>query len=373
MEKKLTNIETSTKQHHDDQDSINSQINDKITKLENKMQSSFSDLQCQVSQFITKVDETDKKLGQLNKQFETRNDEIMQTMLTNGKKDIGELSEKLKASQVEVDELKQNLSDMQGQLNQSIEEIKKDMADLSKVHSANDAPPSGNQAQPAFNETSPSGNKPQPAFSETMNTLRRKLDHLADSLIPKEVSERRRSIIQSHRNETRQIYRPRPQSLFLESSLSEPMDSPVLQRSYSTSSAGSSGRGTLPHQQSGESLPAIDEINNTEQQNISLSLPNSSTLLKELSPVGTNGSPQMRRQISTPAQSGSQQSNETSSGTHHNIVEVVWAMGDLVDHLKNLAENFVDSTSDTYETKTDNNDQGLIFNSTNRDTNNGTP
>lgn len=135
-------------------------------------------------------------------------------------------------------------------------------------------------------------------------------------------------------------------------------------------SAGSSGRGTLP---SGESLPAIDEINNTEQQNISLSLPNSSTLLKELSPVCTNGSPQMRRQISTPAQLGSQQSNETSSGTHHNIVEVVWAMGDLVDQLKNLAENFVDSTSDTCETKTDNNDQGLIFNSTNRDTNNGTP
>ena len=336
MEKKLANIETSTKQHQDDQVMINSQINDKVTKLENEMQSSFSGLQCQVSQLIGRVDETDKKLGQLNKQFETRSDEIMQMMLANGKKDIDELSEKLKASQVEAVELKQNLSDLQTQLNQSIEEMKKDMAELSKVNPTNDALPSGTQ--------------PQPAFNETMDTLRRKLDHLTDSLIPKEASERRRSIMQSHRNETRQSYRPRPQSLFLESSLLETMDSPVLQRSYSTSSTSSSGRGTLPHQLSGESLHVIRE------QNISSSLPNSSTLLKELSPAGNNGSPQFRHQTSTPAQLAFQQSNNTSSETHHNIVEVLWAMGDLVDHLKNLAGNFVDKTSDTCKTKSDDSD-----------------
>ena len=347
MEKKLTNIETSTKQHHDDQVMINSQINDKVTKLENEMQSSFSGLQCQVSQLIGRVDETDKKLGQLNKQFETRSDEILQMMLANGKKDIDELSAKLKASQVEAVELKQNLSDLQAQLNQSIEEMKKDMAELSKVHPANDGLPSGTQ--------------PQPAFNETMDTLCRKLDHLTDSLIPKEASKRRRSIMQSHRNETRQSYRPRPQSLSLESSLSETMDSPVLQRSCSTSSTGSSGRGTLPHQLSGESLPVIGEQ--------TLSLPNSSTLLKELSPVGNNGSPQFRHQTSTPAQLASQQSNDTSSETHHNIVEVLWAMGDLVDHLKNLAGNFVDKTSDTCKTKTDDNDQGLVLKSTDSDSN----
>ena len=374
------------------------------------------DLQCQISQLITRVDETDKKLGQLNKQFETRNDEIMQTMLANGKKDIDELSEKLKASQVEVDELKQNLSDMQGQLNQSIDEIKKDMADLSRVHPANDAPPSGNQ--------------PQPTFNETMDKLRRKLDHFTDSLIPKEASQRRRSIIQSHRNETRQNYRPRPQSLLLESSLSETMDSPVLQRSHSASSTGSSGLGTLPDQQSGKSLPAIGE------QNIHLSFLNSSTFFKEFSPLGPNAvserrrpviqshrndnrpfpqsqllesktmdflehpstsstssgrdslshqpsleslleigiteqpsqgplpeihiteqdsasllpneSSQMRYQISTSALFASQQSNEISFETQH-IIEVLWAMGDLVDHLKNLAGNFVGNTSDTYK------------------------
>ena len=333
LEKKLTNIETSNKQHHDDQVMINSQINDKITKLENEMQSSFSGLQCQISQLIGRVDETDKKLGQLDKQFETRSDEIMQMMLANGKKDIDELSEKLKASQVKVDELKQNLSDLQTQLNQSIEEMKKDMAELSKVNPANDALPSGTQ--------------PQPAFNETMDTLRRKLDHLTDSLIPKEASERRRSVIRSHRNETRQSYRPRSQS---QSSLSETMDSPVLQRSYSTSNTGSSGRGTLPHQPSGESLPVIGELN------VSSSLPNSSALLKVQSSVGNNESPQLRHQTSTPAQLASQQSNDTSSKTHYDIVEVLWTMGDLVDHLKNLAGNFVDNTSDTCKTKTDDND-----------------
>ena len=83
--------------------------------------------------------------------------------------------------------------------------------------------------------------------------------------------------------------------------------------------------------------------------------------MKELSPVATNRSPQLRRQSSTPAQLASQQSNETSSETHHNIVEVLWAMGDLVDHLKNLAGNFVDNNSDTCKTKTDDNDQGLVL------------
>ena len=261
--------------------------------------------------------------------------------------DIDELSEKFKASRVEVNE---KLSKLQNQLDQSVENMKKEMADLSKLYPASNVPPSANQSKPTF--------------IESMDTLRSKLDSLVDTLIPnKEVPVRRR------RSEARQI-KSRPRSQLVESNSFEIMDPIDRQRSNSASSAASSGRGTLSHQQSKESLPVIGEIGSPEQQDISLSLSNTSSFF---SPGITAGSPQMRHQSKTPAQLISQQLNETSSETHHNIVEIVWAMGDLADQLKNLAGSFVDdtSTSDTCKTKIDYNDQGLVFHQTDSDTNNG--
>ena len=310
------------KHHQDDQVLINSQINDKITKLENEMQSSFSGLQCQVSQLIERVDATDKELVHLKMQFETRSDEIL---FANGKRDIDELSEKLMISQVKVDELKLNFFDLQTQLYHSIEEMKKE----SKERPANNA--------------LPSGNLPQPALNETMDILRSKVEHLVDNLIPKQP--KHRSIIQSHRNETRQSYRPRPQSLLLESNLLKTMDCFEHERSYSATSSGHSSL-SRPSQEylpemgitSQESPP---EICITEQQDISL-IPNTSASF--LSAIGTN-EPQMRHLVSTPAQLISQQSTKIS--VHHDIVELLWAMGDFVDQLKKLAGNFVGNTSDT--------------------------
>ena len=113
----MTTFETSTKQHHDNQVLINSQINDKIYKLQNEMQSDYSGLQCQFSQLITRFDESDKNLAKLSEQVES--DEIMQTMLANGKKDIDELSEKLQVSQTEVNKLKEKLSELERQVYQS--------------------------------------------------------------------------------------------------------------------------------------------------------------------------------------------------------------------------------------------------------------
>ena len=121
LEKRLTNIETLTKQHHDNQVLINSQINDKIYQLQNEKQSVYSGLQYQFSQLITRFDESDKNLGKLKKQFETRSGEIFLTMLANGKK---ELSEKLKASQAEVDELKEKLFKLERKVYQSMPAMK---------------------------------------------------------------------------------------------------------------------------------------------------------------------------------------------------------------------------------------------------------
>ena len=113
----MTTFETLTKQHHDNQVLINSQINDKIYKLQNEMQSDYSGLQCQFSQLITRFDESDKNLAKLSEQVES--DEIMQTTLANGKKDIDELSEKLQVSQTEVNKLKEKLSELERQVYQS--------------------------------------------------------------------------------------------------------------------------------------------------------------------------------------------------------------------------------------------------------------
>ena len=228
--------------------------------------------------------------------------------------DINELSEKFKASQVEVNE---KLSKLQNQLDQFVEDMKKEMADLSQLYPASNAPPSDNQSKTTF--------------IESMDTLRSKLDSFIDTLIPnKEAPVRRR------RCEARKI-KYRPQSQLIESNSFESMDPIDRQQSTSTSSVSSSGRGTCSHE-SRESLPVIVKIDNPEQQDISLLLPKTSAAF--LSPVSPTGSPQMRHQSKTPAQLIPQQSNEISSETHHNIVEIVWAMDDLADQLKNLAGNF---------------------------------
>ena len=96
--------------------------------------------------------------------------------------DIDELSEKFKAFQVEVNE---KLSKLQNQLDQSVEDMKIEMADLSKLYPASNAPPSDNQSKPTF--------------IESMDTLHSKLDSLIDRLIPKEAPEMR------HGNEARKI------------------------------------------------------------------------------------------------------------------------------------------------------------------------
>ena len=276
----------------------------------------------------------DQNLQKRIKEFES-SEKRLANIETKVVHDIDELSEKFKAFQVEVNE---KLSKLQNQVDQSVEDMKKEMADLSKLYHTSNAPPSANQSKPTF--------------LESMDTLRSKLDSLVDTLIPnKEVPMRRR------RSETRQI-KSRPRSQLVESNSFETMDPIDRERSNSTSSLASSGHGTLSHQQSKESLPVIGEIGSPEQQDISLSLSNTSSFF---SPVGTTGSPQLRHQ------------SKTSSETHHNIVEIVWAMGDLADQLKNLAGSFVDdtSTSDTCKTKIDYNDQGLVFHQTDSDTNNG--
>ena len=245
---------------------------------------------------------------------------------------IDELSEKLKTSQVEVNE---KLSKLQNQLDQSVEEMKKEMTDLSKLHSAN--------------------NQSKPTFIESMDTLCSKLDNLVDGLIPKEAPERRRRSVTK-------LNISRPRSLLLQSDSLETMDPIDRQRSNSTSSVASSGHGTLSHQQSKDSLPVICEIDNPEQllvigerdnpdqQDVSLSLTNTSSF--SVSPIGTNGSPQMNI---TPTRLISQQSNETSSENRRIIVEVVWAMEDLADQLKNLAGNFVQQTDTDTSNGIDNN------------------
>ena len=298
-----------------------------------------------------KLQAIDHSLQERIKEFESSEKRLtnIETKLVN---DIDELSEKFKVSQVKVNE---KLSKLQNQLDQSVKDMKKEMADLSKT--ANNAPPSDNQSKPTF--------------IESMDTLRSKLDSLIDGLIPKEASERRRRSM-TKRNISR------PQSLFLESNSLDTVDPTDRQRSNSVSSVASSGRGTLSHQQSKESLPVIGEMDNPEQlpvigemdnpdqQDVSLSLTNTSS---SFSPFGTNESPQMRCQNRTPARLISQQSNETSSENQLNIVEVLWAMGDLADQLKNLAGNFVGNSS-TSDIKIDYNDQGIVI-QTDSDTSNG--
>ena len=164
---------------------------------------------------------------------------------------------------------------------------------------------------------------PPDGISNPFESLRSKLDQLVDSLVPKEVSVNR----QTHQREVR---RERKSSIRKKGhSKSDVFQSPEtisgMQRSFSLSSTSSatSGYKSIIHQDSDEQstqpdLPPIGEA---------------STIPLDFTPGATNSPMTPHRPTSTP---GPENSEEAPDKTHI-IIEVAWAMGDLLELLITLS------------------------------------
>ena len=227
------------------------------------------------------------------------------------------------------------------------------------------------------NDRSPPNGIPTP-----FESLRFKLDQLVDSLVPKEVSVKRHTQVYEGRKErSASIHKkPRPKSELFNST-----ETPILIRSSSLSSATSSGYTSLPHQDSGElsllssqvpigetdkrshpksklfefiSLEAAGKLSRSVSTESSYS--NISSGYTSLLPQNTESgemlmpldlSPSVETSplpviITSEVDSMDSESCEKVPENTHVILQVAWAMGDLLESLNILSMSLIQQKRD---------------------------
>ena len=163
---------------------------------------------------------------------------------------------------------------------------------------------------------------PPDDISNPFESLRSKLDQLVDSLVPKEISVNRQTQLHEVRRERKASIHKKSRP----TSESPETISSSMHRSFSLSSTSSatSGYKSILHQDSDEQstqpdLPPIEEV---------------STISLDFTPGATNSPITPHRSTSNP---GPENSEEAPDNTH-TIVEVAWAMGDLLELLITLSK-----------------------------------
>ncbi|XP_019860595.1 PREDICTED: uncharacterized protein LOC109588935 [Amphimedon queenslandica] len=252
--------------------------------------------------------------------FEKQLEEQLSLSQTN-KKDIAELQERFQKDHVEKFEEHCKVVDELARLSKENEALRKELkATNKKVKDLTDEVKKMQTATPvtetveneAAAATSSVMEPPPSIFSDLLS----KLDDLASQMVPKEETNRRRSIIETHTNEVRTANNLPPKSDSFDESDSLQRTNSVSSSSVSSSGIGSSiGPSTLGRGDSklfnigeDENIPAADE-----------SLP-----------------PEVKLRPKTTSTPLRQRKSMTEKD--HNILEVIWAMGDLANALKRLNE-----------------------------------
>ena len=164
---------------------------------------------------------------------------------------------------------------------------------------------------------------PPDDISNPFKSLRSKLDQLVDSLVPKEISVNRQTQLHEVRRERKASIRKksRPNPDLFQSP--ETISSMPRSLSLSSTSSATSGYKSILHQDSDEQstqpdLPPIEEAN---------------TISLDFTPGATNSPITPHRSTSTPDPENSEEAPDNT----HIIVEVAWAMGDLLELLITLS------------------------------------
>ena len=157
------------------------------------------------------------------------------------------------------------------------------------------------------------------ARTSTITALLSMLDELATQMVPKETTDKRRSIIESHDNEVRTAH-----GFLSKDSFGDITGSPILPR---TCSASSSGRGTLSRSDSNK-LFTIDEDGTSQSED---QVSSQATDVQQSLPPSASKVPLRPKKTSTPAVS-------IISEKEQNYLGVVWAMSDLTVAIKKLLE-----------------------------------
>lgn len=261
-------------------------------------------------------------------EFERQLEEHLSLSQTN-QRDISDLQEKFKhhvekfekhcegaamASEMtrlseENEKLKQEMKTLREEYNQKF----KDLAERLQTPSS-EVPVTKTAENEEVPVASATGNVAEPAPLPVISDLLLKLDDLASQMIPKEATNKRRSMLETHTNEVRTAYNLPPKI----DSFDE-FDSPQLPRTYSSASSSGIGSST-GHATLGRNDSALFNIGEDGD----------TTAADESLPPQVK----LRQKTSTPAIRRGQSMTEKD----HNYLEVIWTMSDFTDALKRLLE-----------------------------------
>ena len=165
--------------------------------------------------------------------------------------------------------------------------------------------------------------------STPITALLSTLDELAAQMVPKETTNKRRSMMESHDNEFRTAH-----GILLQDSFDDSITgSPILPRTYSGSSSGIGSSGTLGRDDSSKQLLLI--INEDEPSQSEDQLSSQATDVQQSLPPSASKVSLRQKKTSTPAINRAQ---SIISEKENNYLGVVWAMSDLTVAIKKLLE-----------------------------------
>ena len=306
-------------------------IKAKISHLEYDLHSLRHEMQCKHDLLQRKVDSTVNEVQQIKDGLKSLNERVLSgSQIEEKLQSLAELIEqKVDQNQSYISEVHMSKSYFEQEyagvisVNQTQISVIKNVVDqlqekIKRVEK---------QLDDASNDRNPPNGIPTP-----FESLRSKLDQLVDSLVPKEVSVKRHTQVYEDRKERRTSIhkKPRPKS--------ELTETPVMTRSSSLSSTTSSGYTSLRHQDSGE-LSLLSNLSPIGETDVK-----STPGVTSMNPLTTP-----HRPTSTP---GTEKDVEAPYDTHI-IVEVAWAMGDLLDLLNTLSSSLTQQNKDL-PIKTDN-------------------
>ena len=309
-------------------------IKAKISHLEYDLHSLHHEMQCKLDLLQRKVDSTVNEVQQIKDGLKSLNDKVLSgSQIEEKLQSLAELIEQ------KVDQNQSYISEVHMSKSYFEQEyagiISVNQTQISKIKNVVDQLQEKIERIETHLDDTSNDRSPPNGIPTPFESLHSKLDQLVDSLVPKEVSAKRYTQVYEGRKERKASIHKKPRS---KSEHFNATETPVFIRSSSVSSATSSDYTSLPHQDSGE-LSLLSNLSPIGETDVK-STPEVTSINQLTTP---------RRPTSTP---GTEKYIEAPYATHI-IVEVAWAMGDLLDLLNTLSSSLTQQNKDL-PIKTDN-------------------
>ena len=330
LEKQLTQLTDKESISQKDIADLKGAFEDHVTEFhkhceEAAMRQDMQELSSKINACHSKENELQSELKAVKEEYDEKIRSLSETIVAMETK-LSTKESELKATKEEYDEKIRTLSEtivaMETKLSTKENELQSELKATKEEYDEKIKSLSENIEK--IRQPSLEGDAAGANASSPITALLSTLDELATQMVPKETTNKRRSIMESHDNELRTAHGLLSQDSFDDSITG----SPILPRTSSTSS---SGRGTLGRSDSNK-LFSIDEGGTSQSED---QVSSQATDVQQSLPPSASKVSLRQKKTSTPAVDRTQ---SIISMKEHNYLGVVWAMSDLTVAIKKLLE-----------------------------------